>query len=177
MGTPVVAVLSKVGTVNLGMKIETPTVVGVDVTVEVVTEPVGEVVVELAAASVPGLSSWFHHPRLGNCTGVKSTIISTTATRQPPATARSLRLCSMAPNNSDKNKPLRRKNRAMLTELLTFSGYQNPAPAGTRQGETLRRPHDLPSAGGRWSAKGFRIAFAELSIIGTHSPDSLTGAS
>jgi hypothetical protein len=131
MGPPVVIVLSKVGTANLWMKIEPPTVVEVGATVEVVAEPAGAVVVvvEPVAASEPGLSSWFHHPRLGNCTGVKSTIINTTATRQPPATARSLRLCSMAPNKSDKKKPLRRKNRAMLTELLTSPGYQNPASA------------------------------------------------
>lgn len=101
--------------------------VGVGAVVEVVTEPAG-VVVLVEPATVPelGLSSWFHHPRLGNCTGVRNTIISTTATTQPPATARSLRLCSMAPSNSDKNRPLRRKNRAMLTELLTSPGYQNP---------------------------------------------------
>jgi hypothetical protein len=129
----VVTVGSKVVRVRLWTKIGTP-LVGAGATVEVVTEAAGKLVVEPPVVSTAPPSSSFHHTRLGNCTGVRNTMMHTTATRKPAAIAKSLRLCSMAPSKSDKNKPLRRKNKAMLTELLTRPGYQNPAQAETPHG-------------------------------------------
>jgi len=46
-------------------------------------------------------------------------MMQTMAARQPPASAMSFRLLSMEPSNAARKKPLNRRNRAMLTELLT----------------------------------------------------------
>jgi hypothetical protein len=64
----------------------------------------------------------------GSRTGVKKTMTQTTATRQPPAIASNLRLCSTAPSSTVKKKPLSRKKRIMLMEPFTGTAYQN----GTR---------------------------------------------
>jgi hypothetical protein len=50
-----------------------------------------------------------------------------------------LPLCSIAPSRTERKKPLRRKNRAMLTELFTRPGYQNEPPADSRRAEGPRR--------------------------------------
>jgi len=84
------------------------------------------------ALMVVGLSSSRPKCHEGRSTGVRKTMMQTTATRQPAATASSLRLCSSAANRTARKNPLIKKNRAMLTELLTRPAYQNAAPAGTR---------------------------------------------
>jgi len=85
--------------------------------------------------------------RLGSSTGVRKTMMQTTAARQAPDTASSLPLCSMAPRRSERKKPLSKKNRAMLTELFTLPAYQNPGYFTDSAGRlrTVRRPR--PAAG------------------------------
>jgi len=68
----------------------------------------------------------------GHSTGVRNTMMQTTAARQAPDARSSLPLCSMAPRSIDRKNPLRRKKSTMLTELFTAPGYQNGARAGTR---------------------------------------------
>ena len=64
----------------------------------------------------------------GNWTGVRNTMMQTTATRQPPASSSNFLLCSMAPRRTAKKKPLKRKKRTMLTELFTAAkAYQKLA--------------------------------------------------
>jgi hypothetical protein len=58
----------------------------------------------------------------GSSTGVRKTMMQTTAAKQPAATPRSLRLCSIAPSRMARKKPLSKKKRTMLTELFTTSG-------------------------------------------------------
>jgi predicted SnoaL-like aldol condensation-catalyzing enzyme len=67
----------------------------------------------------------------GSSTGVRSTMINTTAAKQPPAAPSNLRLCSSAPRSAVRKKALSKKKRTMLTELFTNPGYQNPASADT----------------------------------------------
>jgi len=57
-------------------------------------------------------------------TGVRNTMIRTTAARQPAATPSNFRLCSRAPRSTVRNRPLSKKKRTMLTELFTHPGYQ-----------------------------------------------------
>ena len=80
----------------------------------------------------------------GSCTGVRKTMTQTTATRQPPAIARSLRLCSSAPNSTLRKNPLSKKKRAMLTELFMGPAYQNRPRADSRRGFGPQQP---PTAG------------------------------
>jgi len=87
------------------------------VTIVLKVESVERAVVVVAVTSSPlplGLRN------SGSLTGVRKTMMQTTATRHAPATATALRLCSMAASKANRKKPLSRKNRAMLTELRTF---------------------------------------------------------
>lgn len=62
--------------------------------------------------------------------------MQTTATRQPPASKSSFRLCSIAPNKRARKKPLSKKNRTMLTEL--FTPVSVPEAASPRSSGTAR---------------------------------------
>ena len=62
----------------------------------------------------------------GNWTGLRNTMMQASTTRQAPATLSSFLFRSTAPNRAARKKPLRRKNNAMLTELLTRPAYQTP---------------------------------------------------
>jgi hypothetical protein len=123
--------------------------------VVVLTDPVVDVapmvlLVVLEAPSVVAVtasSSSSLEPKYqeGSSTGVRNTMMQTTATRQPPATPSNLRLCSIAPRRAAKKNPLSRKKRTMLTELFTNPGYQNAAPADTGRGG--RHPVDACPSG------------------------------
>jgi len=67
----------------------------------------------------------------GSSTGVRNTMITTTAIRQPAAAPSSLRLCSRVPRRIVRKKPLSKKKRAMLTEFFTSPGYQKRRSADT----------------------------------------------
>lgn len=62
----------------------------------------------------------------GSCTGLTNTMMQTRAATQAPAIPNNLRLRSMAPIRAARNKPLKRRNNTMLTELLTGPAYQTP---------------------------------------------------
>ena len=55
----------------------------------------------------------------GNWMGFRKMMMQAIATKHPPANASNLRLRSVEPSRAARKKPLSRKNRAMLTELLT----------------------------------------------------------
>jgi hypothetical protein len=55
----------------------------------------------------------------GNWPGLRNTMMQAMATRQPPAMPNSFRLRSVEPSSAAMKNPLNKKNRAMLTELLT----------------------------------------------------------
>ena len=78
-------------------------------------------VVELVVGLAVGLPSSDPQPRCqdGHSTGVRNTMMHTTAAKQAPDAISSLPLRSSAPNNVERKNPLRRKKRAMLTELFT----------------------------------------------------------
>ena len=104
--------------------------------------------------TVVGADSSSPNPRRqddGSCTGVRKTMMQTTATRQPPAMASSLRLCSSAPSRTDRKKPLSKKKRTMLTELFTRPAYQNAAsrrhPADRHAAPDARRVRPRPLDG------------------------------
>jgi hypothetical protein len=61
-------------------------------------------------------------------------MMQTTATKQTPAIAAALRLCSMAASRVNRKKPLSRKNSAMLTELRTLLSVPECASLRTRPG-------------------------------------------
>jgi hypothetical protein len=92
-----------------------------------------EVGVEWVVAVVVAVESSSPQPRCqeGHSTGVRKTMIQTTAARQAPETISSLALCSMAPSKIERKKPLRRKKRAMLTGLFTAPAYQKEPSAET----------------------------------------------
>jgi len=92
-----------------------------------VTEPGEEFAVEVVWASREGLSRCACQD--GRSTGVRKTMMQTTAARHAPATPSSLPLCSMAPRRTARKKPLSKKNKAMLTELFTPPAYQKPPRA------------------------------------------------
>jgi hypothetical protein len=64
---------------------------------------------------------WMSPDSVGICTGFTNTMMHAMTTRHAPAAPSSLRLRSMAPMRAARKKPLRRKNRTMLTEFLTAS--------------------------------------------------------
>ncbi len=88
-----------------------------------------KVVVEVVVVGPASRPRWNE----GNCTGVRNTMMHTTATRQPPASSSNLRLCSMAPRRTARKKPLNRKKRAMLTELCTAHQRTKSAPGCRRR--------------------------------------------
>ncbi len=109
----------------------------------------------MVCVTVTGLDSSSPNPRRredGNCTGVRKTMTHTTATRQPPAMASSLRLCSNAPSRALRKKPLSKKKRTMLTELFTRPAYQNQPLADSR-----RTPRRTGATGGAVDPWGGRV--------------------
>ncbi len=131
-----------------GMVVKTVRTVLPEVTVvPAVTMVPALLVVTLVSGSILVLSS-SPQPRCheGSSTGVRNTMMQTTATRQPPAIASNLRLRSIAPRRIARKNPLSRKNKTMLTELFTSSGYQNQTRAGTGRTDALRGPAET-SAG------------------------------
>jgi hypothetical protein len=141
METSVVTVMRSVVLVELVL----------EVVVELVTAAAVELVVALIAVVV-AVSSSSPQPRCqeGHSTGVRKTMMQTTAARQAPEVISSLALCSMAPSKTERKKPLRRKKRAMLTGLFTAPAYQNEPSAETwRCAPRLRTAADLDSQGQR----------------------------
>jgi len=92
--------------------------------VVVVTAMVVEVVTAVVVVELLPRPRWIE----GSCTGVRNTMMQTTATKQPPASSSNFLLCSMAPRRTARKKPLKRKKRTMLTELFTAAkAYQKRA--------------------------------------------------
>ena len=80
----------------------------------------------------------------GSCTGVRKTMTQTTATRQPPRSPSSLRLCSSAPSRADRKKPLSKKKRTMLTELFTLTSVPKRGPAPTTRSNAAQLGRAAP---------------------------------
>jgi hypothetical protein len=75
----------------------------------------------------------------GSCTGLTNTMMQAKTTRQAAAMPSSLRLRCSAPSRAARKKPLNRKNRMMLTELLTAPAYQKRLPTDHSVTPHLRR--------------------------------------
>lgn len=147
----------------------------VELVVETPAGPAVELVVETSRSSL--------EPRRqdgGNCTGVRKTMMQTTAARHATATASSLRLRSIAPKRVLKNRPLRSRKRAMLTELFTRPAYQNGTPLDTRSSPGgLSKPAMIESLQQAWCLRSQALGRPGLRgkpVRSRHGPATVTGA-